>query len=287
MSRTLAWSAALLLALCACSSQQAQSPPAAAASQTSQAGTGNAGSQIASGSASAGSASGGATASASSGTTGGVASPAVPQGPLALPTSSQWKPGVNYDVISPAQPTNAPPGKVQVMEVFWLACPHCHALEPYLLAWRKSKPDYVQFVRVPVMWGPVQQAHARLFYTLEALNRDDLVETAFNTIHNLETQTGSESIMVGASAADTMKMQEAFATQNGIGASAFESAYNSFDVNTQLQQAEQITQTYEVESVPTVIIDGRYRTDPAKAGGESQLIALIDFLAKWDHEHQG
>lgn len=276
MTRTLALSTALILALCACSPKQAQTPQAPAASQPTQppAAAPATGAQVSA-----------ATANGA-GTSGGAAS-APAQGPLALPESSQWKPGVNYDVISPAQPTNAPPGKVQVMEVFWLACPHCHELEPYLLTWRKSKPDYVQFVRVPVMWGPVQQAHARLFYTLEALNRDDLVETAFNTIHTLENQTGSESVMVGSSPANTLKMQEAFATQNGVSAPAFDSAYNSFDVNTQLQQAEQITQTYEIQSVPTIIIDGRYRTDPAKAGGENKLIALIDFLAKWDHDHQG
>lgn len=285
MTRTLALSAALLLALCACSSRKSQTPPPVASPAAPSApAAGGTATQSASGSSSASTPSQGGGANVSSAAAPGSS---APQGPLSLPASSQWKPGVNFDVISPAQPTNAPPGKVQVMEVFWLACPHCHALEPYLLAWRKSKPDYVQFVRVPVMWGPVQQAHARLYYTLEALNRHDLVETAFNTIHNLETQTGTESIMVGSTPADTMKMQEAFATQNGISASAFENAYNSFDVSTQLQQAEQVTQMYEIESVPTIIIDGRYRTDPAKAGGENKLIALIDFLTQWDHEHQG
>ncbi len=282
MTRTLALSAALLLALCACGSRQTQtSPPSAAGVPSAQT--------------SAGSVSAGATASPTSGNSGaasassstGAAAGAATPGPLALPTSSRWKPGVNYVVISPAQPTNAPPGKVQVMEVFWLACPHCHALEPFLLAWRKTKPDYVQFVRVPVMWGPLQQAHARLYYALEALNRHDLVEKAFDLIHNLETQTGSESILVGSSPANTLQLQEAFATRNGISATAFENAYNSFDVNTELQQAEQITQIYEIQAVPTIIIDGRYRTNVARAGGENQLISLINFLAKWDHDHQG
>lgn len=285
LTRTLAVSA-LLLALCACSSKPIPTPQAPSASPPPSSSVATSGAAATN---STPSDSDTSNSAAPSGAAAGTAnaSAAAPQGTFALPQNSQWKPGVNYDVISPAQPTNAPPGKVQVMEVFWLACPHCHALEPYLLAWRKTKPAYVQFVRVPVMWGPIQQAHARLYYTLEALNRDDLVETAFNTIHTLETQTGSESIWVGSSKANTMKMQEAFATQNGVAAAAFDNAYNSFDVDTQLQQAQQITQTYEVESVPTIIIDGRYRTDPAKAGGENQLISLIGFLTKWDHDHAG
>src|SRR5215469_12168628 len=94
-----------------------------------------------------------------------------------------WKVGVNYDPIVPIQPTAAPRGRIEVLEVFWLGCPHCYALEPYLRNWLKNKPSYVDFVRVPVMWGPAHRLHAQLYYTLEALRRDDLVEKAFDTIH--------------------------------------------------------------------------------------------------------
>ena len=124
------------------------------------------------------------------------------------PASGPWKPGVNYTVISPAQPTNAAPGRVQVLEFFYLACPFCHALEPHMLAWRKTKPAYVQFVRVPVMWAPLQVADARLFYTLEALGRDDLVEKAFNTFHRIEQATGGdENVMIGDTSAKTFALQ--------------------------------------------------------------------------------
>ena len=46
------------------------------------------------------------------------------------------------------------PGKVEVLEVFSAGCPHCYALEPTIRQWLKTKPSYVQYVRVPVMWGP-------------------------------------------------------------------------------------------------------------------------------------
>ena len=274
MIRQLALSTALALVLCACSSRQTPAP---------QGGT-SAGAPAASTSGPSGAGASGASPSTAPGAS--ASSSAAANSPLALPASSEWRPGVNYVVVSPAQPTNAPPGKVQVMEVFWLACPHCYALEPHLEAWRKAMPSYVQFVRVPVMWGPVQRAHARLYYALEALGRPDLIDKAFQYIHGLEMQTGSESILVGSSKANTMRIQQAFAAKYGVAPSAFADAYNSFDVSTRLQQAEEIGQTYEINSVPTIIVDGRYRTNPAKAGGENQLIQLIDFLAKWDHDHQ-
>jgi len=95
----------------------------------------------------------------------------------------KWQPGVNYAPVVPAQPTSVASGKVEVMEVFWLACPHCYALEPRLRSWLKTKPAYVEFTRVPVIWQDIHRAHARLYYTLEALGRDDLISKAFDTIH--------------------------------------------------------------------------------------------------------
>ncbi|HEV7136425.1 MAG TPA: DsbA family protein [Steroidobacteraceae bacterium] len=204
----------------------------------------------------------------------------------ALPSSSEWKAGVNYDVISPSQPTTVGPGKVEVLEVFWLGCPHCYALEPYVRAWLKTKPSYVEYVRVPVMWGPVHRAHARLFYTLEALGRDDLVEKVFTYIHNLEDRSGSESVLFASNADETFKQQQAWAVQNGVSADAFAKAFNSFYVNTQMQQAEEITNAYEVQGVPFIAVDGKFSTDVGKAGGETKLFSLIDFLAAWEHDHK-
>ena len=203
----------------------------------------------------------------------------------ALPSSSEWKAGTSYAVISPAQPTTVAPGKVEVLEVFWLGCPHCFALEPYLRAWLKTKPSYVEFVRVPVMWDPMRQAHARLYYTLEALGRDDLVEKAFAYLHAQEDQTGSEAVLFSSDKDETFKEQQAWAAQNGIKADAFASAYNSFFVNTQLQQADEITNAYQVQGVPFIAVDGKFSTDVGKAGSPNKLISLIDFLAAWEHDH--
>lgn len=210
----------------------------------------------------------------------------------ALPESSDWKSGANYDVIAPAQPTTVAPGKVEVMEVFWLACPHCYALEPYIRQWLKTKPAYVEFVRVPVMWDPLHTAHAQLFYTLESMGRDDLVEKAMAYIHNQETETGSEAILVSAtnSKEDTFRQEQGWAVQNGVNGDAFAQAYNSFYVHTQMQQAQEIMSDYQVTEVPFIAIDGKYSTDVNKASGggddPNKLISLINFLAAWEHDHK-
>jgi protein dithiol oxidoreductase (disulfide-forming) len=199
-----------------------------------------------------------------------------------LPTG-KWQPGVNYDPVVPAQPTNVAPGKVEVMEVFWLACPHCYDLEPLLQAWLKSKPAYVEFVRVPVMWQPVHRAHARLYYTLEALGRPELFQKAFDTIHQLALR--GEPPLVGSSDEETFRLQQSFAVKNGVSADDFTKAYNSFSVNSNLQRAEELTQRYRVEGVPFIAVNGKYTSDVPKAGGEAKLIELINDLVAAEHRH--
>jgi thiol:disulfide interchange protein DsbA len=191
----------------------------------------------------------------------------------------KWKPGVNYDPVVPSQPTSVPAGKVEVLEVFWFACPHCYALEPFLKAWRKTKPDYVDFVRVPVMWGPVHRAHAQMYYTLKQLGREDLDDKVFETLHN------EQNPLVGNTADETLQKQLQFATANGIDAEAFRKAYNSFAVSADLQRAEEITQRYHVEGVPLIVVNGKYITDVGKAGSHEQLIAEINDLAASEHKH--
>jgi protein dithiol oxidoreductase (disulfide-forming) len=191
----------------------------------------------------------------------------------------RWKPGTNYDPLVPAQPTTVGPGKVEVVEVFWLGCPHCAALEPYIQSWLKNKPAYIDFVRVPVMWGPAHRAHAHLFYTIAALNRQDLVQKAFDAIQN------QHQMLFASSEDDTLKAQEAWAKDNGISPDDYAKAYNSFSVNSNLQRAEQLTQRYHVEGVPLIVINGKYTTDVAKSNGQSNLIQLIDDLAAAEHKH--
>jgi protein dithiol oxidoreductase (disulfide-forming) len=203
----------------------------------------------------------------------------------ALPAAAQlpdgrWKAGTNYQPLVPAQSTNVSPGKVEVMEVFWLGCPHCYELEPHLLEWLKKKPAYVEFVRVPVIWDSVKSAHAKLYYTLEALGRDDLFEKAFATVQQQGTP------LVGNSDDQTLRMQQAFAVKNGVSADDFAKAYNSFSVNSNLARALEITQRYHVDHVPFVVINGKYTTDVSSVGGlghEDELTALISDLAAAEH----
>ena len=201
-----------------------------------------------------------------------------------LPADAQlpggrWKPGVNYDPVVPEQPTSVEPGKVEVIEFMWLGCPHCYALEPTILTWLKAKPAYIVFVRVPVVWDIPHRAHARLFYTLTTLGRPELAAKAFDTIQL------QRNPLIGASDEESLRIGQAWATQQGVSAGDFASAWNSEAVRAQLLNAEDLELRYRIQSVPSLVINGKYKTDAIKAGGAANLIQLIDDLAAAEHRH--
>lgn len=182
-----------------------------------------------------------------------------------------WQAGRHYRELIPAQPTHVADGKIEVVEVFWYACWDCSKLEQLLRAWSSRKPADVELVRIPVPWRAAQ-AHARLFYTLESLNRRDLHQAAFDTIF----QKGNR--LVALEDERTLALQMEFAGSHGIGPEDFTAQYNSSTVNGYLDRAATLTQSYQIEGVPSLVINGRYVTDEQRAGGAQALLDLIEYL---------
>jgi thiol:disulfide interchange protein DsbA len=198
----------------------------------------------------------------------------------ALNGPTLWQEGVNYTRLVPAQPTAVPAGQVEVLEFFWYACPHCNGIDPMVEAWKKSKPAYVSFSRVPVMWNEGHRSLARLFYTLESLGKlDQLHGEIFKEIHV------NGNPLVSADDAESERMQIAFVKRFGVAEDAFRTAYQSFAVETDLQKADQLVQRYRVDGVPTFVVNGKYVVDVRTAGGPENLLSLISDLAAQEHKH--
>src|SRR6202020_765035 len=138
---------------------------------------------------------------------------ATPSASAAAVSGTQWQDGVNYNRIVPAQPTSVPAGQIEVLEFFWYACPHCYDLDPLVEAWRKSKPAYVTFTRVPITWSSGHRELARLFYTLQSLGKlDQLHGDVFKEIH----VNGNPLIAQDGDETETERIQTAFAKKEGI-----------------------------------------------------------------------
>jgi protein dithiol oxidoreductase (disulfide-forming) len=197
--------------------------------------------------------------------------------------ASEWQDGVNYTRLVPAQPTSVPAGQVEVLEFFWYACPHCYALDPLIESWDKSKPAYISFTRVPVLWNEGHRSLARLYYTLESMGK---LKQAHAEIFK-EIQVNGDPL-IGAdpnSAAAAERVQVAFVKKLGISEAAFEQAYHSMGVETAMQRADELVQRYRITGVPTFVVNGKYVADVGTAGGPERLMSLISDLAAQEHKH--
>lgn len=201
----------------------------------------------------------------------------------ATPSGTSWQEGTNYTRVVPAQPTNVPGGQVEVLEFFWYACPHCYALEPTVASWLKSKPAYVSFSRVPVLWNEGHRSLARLYYTLDGMGKlNDVHSEIFKEIQvNGNPLVGPD--LNNAAAAE--RVQVAFIKKLGISEADFEKEYHGFNVETALQRADQLVQRYRITSVPMFVVNGKYTTDQTMAGGPEKLMSLLGDLTAQEHKH--
>jgi protein dithiol oxidoreductase (disulfide-forming) len=191
----------------------------------------------------------------------------------AAPTTGRFEMGTHYLRLSPTQPTSSNPDQVEVAEVFWYGCPHCFAFDPLLEQWRERQPGYVNFVRVPAVWNPLLQLHARAFYTAEALGKGaEMHAEFFREIHDRGSRLDSEAAL-----------QEFFARFN-VDAAAFKTAFDSFAVQTKLQRADELNRRYRIESVPTIVVNGKYTSDAPQVGSYEDLLELVDELVAAERE---
>jgi thiol:disulfide interchange protein DsbA len=179
--------------------------------------------------------------------------------------NAEDKPG--YEAISPPQPT-ANPDKIEVIEFFWYGCPHCYSFEPYLKTWLKTKPDNVEFIRIPAVFNEQWGKHAKAYFTAEALGIVDKVhDDLFNAIQNKEELETEEQL-------------QKFFTAHGVKDSDFKEAYNSFMIDAKMRQAPQLAAKYGLTGVPAVVINGKYKTNGTLAGSQEKMIDVINKLIK-------
>jgi len=174
--------------------------------------------------------------------------------------------GRNYARLKNPQPVET--GKsIEVIEFFSYGCPHCGDLEPAIQAWLKTKPADVQFRRVPVMFQQRWENLARVFYTLEALGEENKLSTDVFAAISKGTPLWNEKDFLDWAAAKGLDRKKA------------EDLFKSFAVVGKVNRAKQQAQVYNIQSTPTIIVDGKFVTGSDRiAGGHAAMPAAIDAL---------
>lgn len=163
-------------------------------------------------------------------------------------SAKPYEEGVQYVPIKPA-PAVGTGDQVEVVEFFWYGCPHCRDFEPAIMKWAGGVSDNVSFSQMPVMFGGTADLHAQVYYALEGMGElERLHGMIFDAMHVDKHKLKSRDEI------------DAFLQQNGVDMQKFSEAMSSFAVAAKVNRARALMRRYGIRSVPTVVIDGRYRS---------------------------
>lgn len=177
-----------------------------------------------------------------------------------------FREGVNYVDIYPPAPTSTKNG-VEVVEVFWYGCDTCFLIQPYMRKWLKTQPSSVHYRRMPGLVSAKMDLDARAFYTAKVLGvANKIHEPLFRAIHLNHRRL------------DTRNALAEFFDEQGVGRKKFLKAFNSPAVASRMFRARNLTARYGIKGVPSIVVDGRYYTDPTRVKSPDELVMVVNFL---------
>ena len=183
--------------------------------------------------------------------------------------------GKDYALVEFPQSTTDPK-RVEVLELFFYGCPHCFELEPILVPWVKKLPKYAYFRRMPAIFNDSWVPMAKAFYAAEALGVLEKIHTdMFNAIHLQGINLNSKDTLLR------------WLGSHGVDSKKFADAYDSFGVQAKVNEAKQLTAAYGIQGVPSMIVDGKYRTSSSMVGSHQKLLPALDELIALAHKEHG
>ena len=181
--------------------------------------------------------------------------------------AADYKAGVDYKALTPQATSTG--DKIEVLEFFWYGCPHCYNFEPFIKAWKKTKPANVEFVRVPAVFRPNWEIQARAYYALSNMGKIEALHgKIFDAIHKDKKHL------------DTKKALTEFIVANGVDREKFEKEYKSFAVDNMVRKGKKKQSAYQIQGVPSLAVNGKYLTSGSMSGSYDNMIKIINYLIK-------
>lgn len=176
--------------------------------------------------------------------------------------------GRDYAQVDPAQPVPSA-GQVVVVEFFWYGCPHCSDMHPRLKAWAQRQPADVLLIYQPVVSRDRWEGGARMHFALELLGeRVRLADALFDATQLEGLDLNDEAVMTD------------WVARQGVDRQRFGQAWHSPEVQRQVDDARTVGQRYQLTGVPSLVVDGRYRTSNAFTGSADDTLAMVDQLVE-------
>ncbi|MFC6981536.1 thiol:disulfide interchange protein DsbA/DsbL [Microbulbifer taiwanensis] len=204
--------------------------------------------------------------------------------------SGQFKAGQHYQVLPQAVPQKDD-SKIEVTELFWYGCGHCYHFEPALNRWKKEMPQDVALNKIPAIWQPVMEVHARMFYVAEAMGvLDKMHAPIFNAINNQRKMFASRD---GRNWNPDLKAIEALFNEHGTDGAKAAKLMNSFAINSKVKQGQANQRAYQLSGTPEVVVAGKYRISTSlpglkgKSNGQELMLQVADYLIAKERADKG
>lgn len=192
--------------------------------------------------------------------------------PLLLSAAEEYKSGVHYEELAYPVAT-ADKSKVEVTEAFGYLCPHCASFEPLLHKWSTQQADDVNFVRLPVVFSKSWEPMARAYYSADLMQVTEKThQSTFDAVHKERRRFRSVEDLAE------------FYADLGVDEAKFNKMANSFAVNMRMNQGASKLKGYGVQSVPTLIVNGKYRITAETAGGHAGMLKVARYLIEKERQ---
>jgi len=194
---------------------------------------------------------------------------------------AEWVAGKHYFLVSGPQQVSVAPGKIEVTEAFSYGCPACNSFYPLMERLKATLPTNAEVVYLHASFNTAElwPMFQRAFYTAQVLKVADQAHQAmFQSIWK-GGELALRDAKTGKPKKPTLETAAAFYKRvAGVDPAKFLSVSKGFSVEGKIRRAEKLLRDYGVDSTPTMIVNGRYRLTITSAGGEQQLIQLVNWL---------
>lgn len=180
-----------------------------------------------------------------------------------------YQEGLHYFKIENASEIRG--DKVEVVEMFSYLCSHCNTFEPYVNSWAARIPEYVEFKRIPVVFGRGSwELYARAYATADVMNLPDEAHMAM-----MDRLWKERKVM--------RSLDEIADFYTGFGAdkAKFLSTAESFAVDGKIRKDQQLVRAYGITGTPSMVVNGKYRIsgNPSLPSFDAML-DVVDYLVE-------
>lgn len=177
--------------------------------------------------------------------------------------------GQHYRTVEQRIPSS---GAIQVQEFFWYGCPHCQKFEPVIRDYKKSLPDDVELVQIPVTWNEATSLHAAMHYVaMESTEPEELQDDLFEKIISIRKEGNLERHID--------EVEPVFA-KHGVNATKLRERLHAPDVQKRVKEASEMMQSAQISGTPSVMVSSRWvvlnNEDVSKAGAFNVIDHLIE-----------